>query len=526
VIERIELAAQVLLVSARAQPTNQEDTMKTVKWRVLLYLVIPSSFVAAGCAGQATPNANDSRDSVEELAASSTYIDAFGRIKVISTTGLIDRRNPFFANLGTNGRTCNSCHRLGNALGISVQNVRRIFDETDGLDPLFRTNDGSNAPTGRYSDTSTLSARRQSFSMLLSHATIRVGLGVPANGDFTLLSVQDPYSFASAAQLSLFRRPLPSVNVAFDATVMWDGRESEERPAVRDALKNQANDATLGHAQAAYPLDEQTRSAIADFQLALFAAQSTSTLAGALDVAGCTNNPQGHACETARGGPAKLAALLTEPSPGGDQGGFPPFFVGINDSFATGFKNISFTIFDPWESDALPADGSDLTNNRGEIGDGENLFYTKPIEITGVAGLNDVLGQPVIRGFCTTCHDTPDVGNHSQPRFFNIGTSSPDREINPLADNLADFPLYVLQRNSDGVSAVTTDPGLALRTGKFGDIGRFKVPILRGLGARAPYFHNGQGRTLNDVVNFYNERFKIGFTAEEIRKLVLFLQQT
>ena len=71
-----------------------------------------------------------------------------------------------------------------------------------------------------------------------------------------------------------------------------------------------------------------------------------------------------------------------------------------------------------------------------------------------------------------------------------------------------------------------TDPGLALRTGKFADIGKFKVPILRGLGARAPYFHNGEAKTLTDVVNFYNQRFKIGFTDEEIRKIVLFLEQT
>jgi hypothetical protein len=308
---------------------------------------------------------------------------------------------------------------------------------------------------------------------------------------------------------------------------MWDGRESEGRPAVRDALENQANDATTGHAQRPTPLDDATRAAIADFQLALFAAQSSSKLVGALDVAGCTISAEGEPCEPARGGPAALAALLTEPSPGGDQGGFEPFFVGINDSFASGFRNVSLTIFDPWESDVFPAsDTSTLTRNRGELGDGENIFYNKPIEITGVAGLNDVLGQPVVHGFCTTCHNTPDVGNHSRPRFFNIGTSSPYLADNPLAGNLIAFPKYIIERNSDKAYVTTTDPGLALRTGRYADIGRFKVPMLRGLGARAPYFHNGQAKTLTDVVNFYNGRFKIGFTDEEIRKVVLFLEQT
>jgi hypothetical protein len=463
----------------------------------------------------------------EALSASSSSGDDFGTIQVYSTTGAIDTNNPFFQSLGANGRTCNSCHKLENALGISAANIRAIFDGSRGLDPLFRINDGSNAPVGFYADTSTLAARQVSFSMLLNHGTIRVGIGVPEGADFDLVLAQDPYYFASAAELSLFRRPLPSVNVAFDAHVMWDGRESEGRPAVRDALKSQANDATVGHAQRPTPLDDHTRSAIADFQLNLFAAQIRGNLAEALDVPGCTTDDNGNPCDTARGGPVNLAAVLTSGSPGADQGPFPAFFIGINDSFAAGFKNISYTVFDPWEAKDLPAsDTRVVTKSRGDIGDGEQIFYTKPIEISGVPGLNDVLGQPVVHGFCTTCHDTPDVGNHSRPRFFNIGTSSPYLADNPLAGNIIDFPKYIIQEQSSETVVTTTDPGLALRTGRFADIGKFKVPMLRGLGARAPYFHNGQAKSLTDVVNFYNQRFNIGFTDDEIRKVVLFLQQT
>ena len=124
--------------------------------------------------------------------------------------------------------------------------------------------------------------------------------------------------------------------------------------------------------------------------------------------------------ERARGGAVNLAAVLTR-NPGGVGG--TRFFPGINDPFAPGFDNISLTIYDPWESDVFPAtDKTELTRNRGDIGDGANLFYTKPITITNVPGLNDVLGQPAISGFCTTCHNTPDVGNHSRPRFMNTGT--------------------------------------------------------------------------------------------------------
>jgi len=55
-------------------------------------------------------------------------------------------------------------------------------------------------------------------------------------------------------------------------------------------------------------------------------------------------------------------------------------------------------------------------------------------------------------------------------------------------------------------------------------VNRFKGPILRGLAARAPYFHNGFAATLPEVVDFYDSRFAIGFTAQEKSDLVAFLR--
>jgi cytochrome c peroxidase len=69
----------------------------------------------------------------------------------------------------------------------------------------------------------------------------------------------------------------------------------------------------------------------------------------------------------------------------------------------------------------------------------------------------------------------------------------------------------------------TTDPGRALITGKWNDIGRVKGPILRGLASRAPYFHNGSASTLADVIEFYDRRFGIGFSGQEKADLVAFL---
>jgi cytochrome c peroxidase len=63
-----------------------------------------------------------------------------------------------------------------------------------------------------------------------------------------------------------------------------------------------------------------------------------------------------------------------------------------------------------------------------------------------------------------------------------------------------------------------------LITGKCSDVGKTKGPILRGLAARAPYFHNGSAATLNDVVEFYNQRFVLNLTEEQERDLVAFLE--
>jgi cytochrome c peroxidase len=60
-------------------------------------------------------------------------------------------------------------------------------------------------------------------------------------------------------------------------------------------------------------------------------------------------------------------------------------------------------------------------------------------------------------------------------------------------------------------------------TGDCADIGKLKGPILRGLAARAPYFHNGSAATLADVVEFYDRRFNIGLSAQQKSDLAAFL---
>jgi cytochrome c peroxidase len=72
-------------------------------------------------------------------------------------------------------------------------------------------------------------------------------------------------------------------------------------------------------------------------------------------------------------------------------------------------------------------------------------------------------------------------------------------------------------------SFYTTDPGKALITGNCADFNRVKGPILRGLAARAPYFHNGAAANLRELVNFYNQRFQMALSEQQKNELVAFL---
>ena len=136
----------------------------------------------------------------------------------------------------------------------------------------------------------------------------------------------------------------------------------------------------------------------------------------------------------------------------------------------------------------------------------------------GVGGFNDVTGLPLIKGTCGTCHNSFNVGNHSTGAPLNIGIAD---VTNPLG--VTYLPVITLRDKTGGTEVSTTDPGRALITGKWADIGKFKGPTLRELAARSPYFHNGSAATLKEAVEFYNSRFSMGLTHHEKADLAAFL---
>src|SRR5690349_15347786 len=62
------------------------------------------------------------------------FSNSSGILLTVSKTGRIDRSNPFFQSLGTNGRTCETCHAASQAWTISPPSVRAKFTQSNGLD--------------------------------------------------------------------------------------------------------------------------------------------------------------------------------------------------------------------------------------------------------------------------------------------------------------------------------------------------------------------------------------------------------
>src|SRR6266849_2818915 len=357
-----------------------------------------------------------------------------GFASTFSTAGRIDLGNEFFQNLCANGRRCVSCHVPSAGWTIVPAQVRAIFDRTGGgviddplgLGAIFRTNDGSNSPTA---DVSSLEARRGAYSMVLTKGLIRVGIGVPATADFELVAVDDPYGFASAAELSLFRRPLPTTNLQFLSTVMWDGRETfggtdhcniaaeggKCFASIHFDLADQSNGATQGHAQAPNPITDAQRESIVVFETALATAQVWDERAKILNAA------------DAKGGPEALFGQA--------------FYYGINDNLGdyrthAPFTPIAVNIYDAWTHRT----GGGTDEARRAVARGQAIFNTRTFTLSDVGGLNvdSPFTPPLpasLQGTCTTCHDTPNSGNHSIVAPLNIGLADASRRT-------PDMPLY------------------------------------------------------------------------------------
>jgi cytochrome c peroxidase len=156
--------------------------------------------------------------------------------------------------------------------------------------------------------------------------------------------------------------------------------------------------------------------------------------------------------------------------------------------------NARFDLYDAWEHSGNP--------RRRQIWRGQEIFN----------GVNAPSGRT-----CRGCHNAANNGQNVNGTLFDVGVSRPEFAK-------PDMAVYTFQRNSDGALLHTTDPGRGIRSGNFADLNRFKTPNLRGLAARAPYFHNGIAATLDEVIDHYEAALGFVYTAHEQADLVAFLQ--
>jgi hypothetical protein len=514
--------------------------MRQKKRRVVTpsLLALATMMVIAGTIrGFQAPAPQGNRNSGNFIPNGTPFFNPGGASQIFSMVDRgIDETGPFFQSLGSNGRSCATCHQPSDGMTVAAANVQARFNQSQGSDPIFRTIDGSNCD--HDIDVSTLPGRASAYSLLRTRGLIRIAIAVPSGADYVVTSVNNPYACNETNIISQYRRPLPATNLPFLSTVMWDGRESTPLTgttkivfnnypgSLQSDLAHQSLDATVGHAQGdgTRPTAAEQQQ-IVNFEMALFTAQALSPFNSPLNVGGFNGGP---------------IALATQ-----------PFFMSINSSvhalLPNGpeqpgglvtpgdgvFTSNIFNIFDG------PPGFSQAQSFRASVTRGQTIFNTRLITITGVAGINDDISQgglvaggiPSLTGTCGTCHDTPNVGNHSFPTPLNIGTgdfsaTNPSQNMGGL--DVSYLPQITVCQLVNGQPSnnckTTTDLGQSLIDGKFAHVGKIKGPVLRGLSARAPYFHNGSAQTLQDVVHFYENRFELALSPQDELDLINFLR--
>jgi hypothetical protein len=411
------------------------------------------------------------------LAPSKDFDDPSGQLRLLNKSGEVQTTgHPFFTPLGSNGRSCVTCHQPTSAMSLSLDLIRLRWAETNGKDPLFAAVDGSNCPDLPQD-------KEESHSLLLERGLIRIALPWPpktASGqvlkpDFLIEVVRDPTGCnKNPGSISVYRRPRVAANLQYIAlpageTLMADGRER--------TLESQATSAALTHEQASTAPTRLQLRRIEEFERQLFMAQQWDVFGGLL---------------AEPGGPPLLGADNLASGVAG--AGIVPAASNLKASF------------DPWR------DATNLAIRqrafRESVLRGVDLFASREFHLAD--------GR---QGTCAICHQ-PGI-NHS----IDIGTTNL-----PTAKESPELPLF---RVTCGASApphpqlgrtfLTQDPGRALITGKCADVGSIVMQQFRGLTARAPYFANGSARDLSELVDFFDRRFKIGLTDKEKQDLMNFL---
>ena len=459
------------------------------------------------------------------LPAEVQFKNGEGALGFLNSAGAIDTKDhPFFTALGANGRACISCHQPSDAMSLSTDSIQRRWEQTGGKDPLFAAIDGANCPGLPAAD-------RASHSLLLDRGLFRVATawppktrdGKPFKPEFKIEVVRDPtgcntspvYGLNSPnPTISVYRRPRMAANLRF--VTFAGGRLNAKNLAMTmpvdpetgkavglnfmaDAreltLKTQAVNAVLTHEQGAAPPTDAQLQKIVDFESKLFVAQRMHSRGGDLRYAG---GPPALGPEAMRDGKVgQLGDIMDSPV---------------------------FLSFDAWRKSA-PGETAEQRAFRASAARGMDVFFLRPFFIRDAQHINTVgLGNPTKRT-CATCHNGQLTGQDLTAGWVDLGTTN-----RPWANESPELPLFKITCDAAapphtflGRVIYTQDPGRALVSGRCLDVGSIVMAQFRGLSARKPYFSNGSAKTLRELVDFYDRRFKIGYSEQERTDLVNFL---
>jgi cytochrome c peroxidase len=130
---------------------------------------------------------------------------------------------------------------------------------------------------------------------------------------------------------------------------------------------------------------------------------------------------------------------------------------------------------------------------------------------------------------CLRCHNGPRL---SDEKFYPLLVpENKTEERDPAV--LVSLRYLAKKMGVEGYGKLDVDPGRFGVTKKKEDFRAFKTPTLREIGRTAPYMHNGVFKTLEEVIDFFDQGggegnmvlSRLGLTAQEKDDLAVFLRE-
>ena len=389
-----------------------------------------------------------------------------------------DRFEHAFA--GTNGRTCASCHILGDHGILRPDRVAALPASDPLFNPIDADDPSATAPTYLH----------------LQHGLVRITLPLPATMD--VLDLEGNVITNAARTVEVWRGVPTIENVAITAPYQLDGRIAN--------LRDQAQAAISGHSQGPIVANAALDS-IARFERTTFSSPRAEFVA-LLTAAGVDPDdipiPEKHMPLSAS---AKRGRDLFARACAACHGTATTNTIAdrtVHDALFFQLRPDGTVIYDSVDGVPTPRLTPHPHDEFLNIGFGLLSGYGQ-LGILPMANADVALPQYRFRFYRDATRTTQVVDLPPIPRDADGNVVAP-----PNATTQVDANGAPIVGPSLAPQWFSTDPGRALITGDPLDFDAFDIPQLRGIGHTAPYFHDNSHATLHDVVDSYS-RFILPF---------------